>query len=498
MQHVGLYVPHDPQTIIAFVGYLTLVMLVGFIAFMATRNLSDYVLGGRRLGGAVAALSAGASDMSAWLLMALPGLVYTAGLSQIWLSLGLMVGAYGSWRLVAKRLRIYSEMAKDSLTVPAYLDNRFNDHSGMIRMIAAFALVLFFIFYIASGLYAGAVLLGLTFGLEYSQALWLGAAIIMLYTCVGGFLAVSWTDFFQGNLMLLCLLIVPFIVVEQSGGWSTGVDQLLFSKPHYLNYHQDLSFRSLLSQLSWGLGYFGMPHILVRFMAVKHVREIRLARRVCISWMALSLAGAVLVGMAGAIHFQITLSDPETVFMALSRQAFSPWVMGIILAAILSSSMCSIDSQMLAASSALTEDIYRALFRRRATQKELVWIGRMTVFFIAGAALYIARVPAQGIMGLVAFAWAGLGSTFSAPIVLSLYWSRTTRNGVVLGMVLGFSTAIIWRWCGLSAYLYEILPATLASFVGVIVGSLLDKAPTKAILDAHARYREALLKSEIV
>ncbi len=495
MQHVGEYVPHDAQTIIAFVGYLTVVMLVGVIAFMATRNLSDYVLGGRRLGGAVAALSAGASDMSAWLLMALPGLVYTAGLSQIWLSLGLMVGAYGSWRLVAKRLRIYSEMAHDSLTLPAYLDNRFNDQSGIIRMVAAFATVLFFIFYIASGLYAGAVLLGLTFGLAYTQALWMGAAIILLYTCIGGFLAVSWTDFFQGNLMLCCLLLVPFIVVEQAGGWSEGFHHLLMAKPDYLNYSQNLSVSSLLSQLSWGLGYFGMPHILVRFMAVKHVREIRLARRVCISWMGLSLVGAVLVGMAGAIHFSTTLSDPETVFMALSRQAFSPWVMGIILAAILSSSMCSIDSQMLAASSALTEDIYRALFRKRATQKELVWMGRMTVFFIAGAALYIARVPAQGIMGLVAFAWAGLGSTFSAPVVMSLYWSRTTRNGVVIGMVLGFGTAIVWRCCGLSEVLYEILPATFVSFVGVIAGSLLDKPPAKAILDAHQRYREALKAS---
>ncbi len=492
MQHVGGYVPQDAQTIIAFIAYLTVVMLVGVIAFIATRNLSDYVLGGRRLGGAVAALSAGASDMSAWLLMALPGLVYTAGLSQIWLSLGLMVGAYGSWHLVAKRLRIYSEMANDSLTLPAYLDNRFNDQSGIIRMVAAFATVLFFIFYIASGLYAGAVLLGLTFGLDYTQALWLGAAIIMLYTCVGGFLAVSWTDFFQGNLMLCCLLWVPFIVVEQAGGWAAGFHHLLIAKPDYLNYSQNLSIGSLLNQLSWGLGYFGMPHILVRFMAVKHVREIRLARRVCISWMGLSLIGAVLVGMAGAIHFSTILSDPETVFMALSRQAFSPWVMGVILAAILSSSMCSIDSQMLAASSALTEDIYRALFRKRATQKELVWMGRITVFFIAGAALYIARVPTQGIMGLVAFAWAGLGSTFSAAVVLSLYWSRTTRNGVVIGMVLGFTTAIVWRWCGLSQVLYEILPATFVSFVGVIAGSLLDKPPAKAILDAHQRYREAL------
>lgn len=484
----------DTQTLIAFVGYLLLVLSVGLLAFLMTRNLSDYVLGGRRLGGAVAALSAGASDMSAWLLMALPGLVYSKGLSQIWLSIGLVAGAYGCWRLIAKRLRIYSELAGDSLTVPAYLDNRFKDQSKQIRAIAAIATVIFFTFYMASGLYAAAVLLRLTFGLEYSHALYIGAAIIMLYTSVGGFLAVSWTDFFQGNLMLVCLLLVPAIIYADLEV-TDHLEQLLMLKPHYFDAAQHFSFVKFLSQFSWGLGYFGMPHILVRFMAVKSVKEIPLARRVCMSWMILSLIGAVLVGLVGALALvDQPLADPETVFMVLSKQAFVPWVMGIILAAILSSSMCAIDSQMLAASSALTEDIYRALFRPKATQQELVWVGRFTVFLTAAVALYIARVPAKGMMDLVAFAWAGLGSTFGASVVLSLYWKRSTQRGIVIGMLLGCLTAFGWRWAGLSVYLYEIVPGTALSALGIIVGSLWDRRPKLSILAEYAQY-ECLLKS---
>lgn len=480
--------PQDYIAISAFVGYLLVVMLVGVIAFIATRNLSDYVLGGRRLGGAVAALSAGASDMSSWLLMGLPGVVYSFGLSQIWVSIGLTLGAYLCWRTIAKRLRVYSEFARDSVTLPAYLDNRFRDNSKMIRMIAAIATLIFFTFYVAAGLYAGGILLSSTFNLDYSEALWLGAFIIMIYTSIGGFLAVSWTDFFQGNLMLLCLLLVPFVAIESAGGWQAGLNKIVAVKPQYLTWTEGLSFLKLVSLMSWGLGYFGMPHILVRFMAVKTVDEIPLARRVCIGWMALSLIGAVLVGIVGAIHFcDCPLVNEETVFMELSKQVFPPWIMGIILAAILSSSMCAIDSQMLAASSALTEDFYRTMLRPNATQRELVWIGRLTVALIAIIAIYIARKPSQSIMDLVAFAWAGLGATFSAAVVLSLYWKRTTRNGIVVGMLLGGITVIVWRFLGLSSVMYEILPAVIVSYLGVIITSLLDKAPNFEILQEFSQ-----------
>jgi sodium/proline symporter len=475
--------PQDWSAIVTFVVYLAIVMLVGLIAYMATRNLSDYVLGGRKLGGAVAALSAGASDMSSWLLMGLPGAIYMSGLKQIWVVIGLVAGAYCSWKFVAKPLRVYSEVAKDSVTVPAYLDNRFRDNTKIIRLIAALATLIFFIFYIASGLLASGVLLSLTFKLNYVTALWLGAGIIMLYTSIGGFLAVSWTDFFQGTLMLFCLLLAPLFAIQNIGGWDVGIQKLLQVKPDYLEWTKDLTALKLISLFSWGLGYLGMPHILVRFMAVKTVKEIPLARMVCMWWMSLSMVGAVLVGMVGAIHFcHCPLDNHETVFMALGEQVFAPWIMGIILAAILSSSMCAVDSQMLAASSAITEDIYRALFRRKASQRELMWVGRGTVAIIALVAIFIASKQSHSIMELVAFAWAGLGATFGASVVFSLFWKRCTRNGVIVGMLLGAVTVIVWRALGLHVWMYELLPGFLMSCLGVVIVSYFDKKPSAEIL----------------
>lgn len=475
--------PQNLSAIVTFVGYLTIVMLVGLIAFRVTRNLSDYVLGGRKLGGAVAALSAGASDMSSWLLMGLPGAIYVSGLRQVWVVMGLVMGAYCSWKFIAKPLRIYSEVAKDSVTVPAYLDNRFRDNSKSIRLIAALATLIFFIFYIASGLLAAGVLLQLMFKLEYTTALWLGAGIIMLYTTIGGFLAVSWTDFFQGTLMLFCLLLAPFFAMKNMGGWDVGIQKLLMVKPDYLEWTKDLTPLKLISLFSWGLGYLGMPHILVRFMAVKTVKEIPLARMVCMWWMSLSMVGAVLVGMVGAIHFcNCPLDNHETVFMALGEQVFTPWIMGIILAAILSSSMCAVDSQMLAASSAITEDIYRALFRRRATERELMWIGRGAVALIALIAIYIAGKQTHSIMELVSFAWAGLGATFGAAVLFSLFWKRCTRNGVVAAMLLGAATVILWRYLGYHTWMYELLPGFIVSSLGLCIVSYFDKVPDAEIL----------------
>ena len=480
---------------VAFFGYLSVVMIIGVIAYLATKNLSDYVLGGRKLGGAVAALSAGASDMSSWLLLGLPGLIYASGVRNIWVSIGLVVGAYLCWRLIAKPLRIYSEVANDSVTLPAYFDNRFRDTSKAIRVVAALAILIFFVYYIASGLAAGGVLLSRTFHIDYTYALWWTALVVMLYTSVGGFLAVSWTDFFQGNLMLICLLVVPFFAIEQVGGWDKGIEIIVAHQPDYLQFTQGLSTLNLISLFSWGLGYFGMPHILVRFMSVKSVKEIPLARRICISWMSLSLLGAVLVGMVGAMHFcNCPLDKSETVFMALGEQVFPAWIMGIILAAILSSSMCAMDSQMLAASSALTEDFYRALFRRSASQRELVWVGRLTCALIAFIGIYLARVPDQSIMALVQFAWSGLGATFGASVVLSLFWKRTTRNGIVAGMIVGSLTVIIWYQLGYQTTMNAILPATVLSYLSIVVVSLLSEKPKNEILEEFAKVK-ALCKA---
>ncbi|MFM8454767.1 MAG: sodium/proline symporter PutP [Gammaproteobacteria bacterium] len=475
---------------VAFVGYLTVVIAVGIFACWLTRNLSDYVLGGRRLGGAVAALSAGASDMSSWLLMGLPGAIYLNGLNNIWVSLGLVIGAYFCWRLVAKPLRIYSEVANDSVTIPAYLDNRFQDSGKHIRVISAFAVLVFFIFYIAAGLYAGGILMQKTFDLTYLQGLAASTVIIMLYTSVGGFLAVSWTDFFQGTLMLICLLIVPYFAAQGLGGTEQVIHIVSDRHPNYFSWTHGLSVMKLISLLAWGLGYFGMPHILVRFMSVKTVKEIPLARRVCMNWMTLSLIAAMAVGVVGAAKFcDCPLDNHETVFIVLSEQIFSPWMMGIILAAILSSSMCAIDSQMLAASSALTEDLYRAILNPKASQKQLVWIGRLTVGFIAAVSIYIAQAGQESIMDLVSFAWAGLSSTFGPAIVLSLFWERTTKKGVVWGMCLGMFTVLSWRFFDLKNLfpilkdVYEILPGNLLGLLGVFLGSVLDQKPDPKIIE---------------
>lgn len=478
----------DFSAIIAFVGYLMLVMLVGVIASFVTRNLSDYVLGGRRLSGPVAALSAGASDMSSWLLMGLPGTVYLAGLNEAWVAIWLTIGAYGAWRLIAKRLRIYSEVANDSVTVPAYLDNRFRDTSKAIRLVAALATLIFFVFYVAAGLTAGAILISRTFHMDYSHGLWLGAAIVMLYTSVGGFLAVSWTDFFQGTLMLICLLLVPFFVVQNLGGLDVAMQKWQQAGPQYLSLTHELTLNKFISMMSWGLGYFGMPHILVRFMSVKTVKELPIARRICISWMALSMLGAILVGLVGVFHFaDCPLGNCETVFMALSDQVFPPFIVGIILAAILSSSMCAIDSQMLAASSALTEDFYHSMLRKNASQSELMWVGRLTVMLIAAVAIYLARTPSQTIMGLVSFAWAGLGATFGAVIVLSLFWKRCTRNGVVAGMVAGAGTVLLWHYLGWNSFIYELLPGTIVSYIVTVGVSLMDSPPKQEITQEFDR-----------
>ncbi|MDB6096191.1 MAG: sodium/proline symporter [Francisellaceae bacterium] len=492
----------------AFIIYLIIVMGVGIGSYIVTKNLSDYVLGGRSLGGAVAALSAGASDMSSWLLMGLPGAIYLSGLKQIWVSLGLLLGAYASWNLIAKPLRLYSEIAKDSLTIPAFFDNRFQVAPRSIRFISGSAIVLFFIFYIASGLYAGGLLLSQTFSIPYHQGLLLATGIIMLYTAIGGFLAVSWTDFFQGTLMLLCLLVVPILALKNGLSFELALSQLKLNKPHFLHLSQGLRLIDFISLFSWGLGYFGMPHILVRFMAVKSIKEIKLAKGICMSWMGLSLIGAVLVGVAGALQFhENSLPNHEMVFMALSNVVLSPWLVGIILAAILSSTMCAIDSQMLAASSALTEDFYHAIFKKNATQADLMQVGRITVAFIAMLAFAIAYFPHQSIMELVSFAWAGLGATFGPVMILSLFWSRMNHVGAIAGMLGGSITVILWKLISFSPFfqkfalhdfiiltqtVYEILPGFITSFLCAMGFTLISVKPNDYVINQFKEVKKLL------
>jgi sodium/proline symporter len=471
----------NTATLITFIVYLIGVMILGLIAYRQTHNLADYVLGGRRLGSGVAALSAGASDMSGWLLLGLPGALYASGLNQIWIAVGLIIGAYLNWLFVASRLRVYTEKTNNALTLPDFLHHRFFDNSNLLRIISALLILLFFTFYTSSGLVSGARLFEGSFDLDYTTALWIGAAVIMAYTFLGGFLAVSWTDVLQGILMLLALIIVPIVTIYEIGGWETMITRISHIDQTRLDVLKNMSLLSIISLMAWGLGYFGQPHILVRFMAVKSVQEIPKARRIGMSWMIVSTAGAVLTGFVGIAFFADNpLTDQEKVFIELSQVLFNPWVAGFLLAAILAAIMSTIDSQLLVSSTAITEDFYQAFLRPNASQTELMWVGRLSVVVIAVIALLIATNPKSTVLDLVSYAWAGFGSSFGPVIIFSLFWSRMTRNGALAGMIIGAVTVVIWKELtvrGIIPFeLYEMVPAFGLSCVAIIGISLLGKA----------------------
>ena len=469
-------------TVATFVVYLVGMLAIGLVAYKLTSNLSDYVLGGRRLGAGVAALSAGASDMSGWLLLGLPGAVYAAGMNQIWIAVGLTIGAYLNWQFVAKRLRIYTEVAKDSITVPDYLENRFEDSSKALRVISAIVILVFFAFYTSSGMVAGAKLFEASFGLDYDVALWVGGLVIISYTFLGGFLAVSWTDFVQGILMFLALIIVPMIAIDILGGWRDTVATVGAIDPSYNDAMSGMTLFGIISLMAWGLGYFGQPHIIVRFMAIRHHSEVPKARLIGITWMVLSLFGAIFVGYAGFAYFAEQgggqLQDAEKVFIALSTTLANPWIAGVLLAAILAAVMSTIDSQLLVSSSALAEDVYKAFLRKDASQQELVWVGRGAVIGIALIALLIAGDPEAQVLGLVSYAWGGFGAAFGPVIILSLFWRRMTRNGALAGIIVGAVTVVAWKQVSGGVFdMYEILPGFILCAIAVVVVSLMSQPP---------------------
>lgn len=481
-------------TLITFIVYLIGMLVIGLIAYRLTDNLSDYVLGGRRLSAGVAALSAGASDMSGWLLLGLPGALYAAGMNQVWIAVGLTIGAYLNWQFVAKRLRVYTEVANDSITVPDYLENRFRDNSKLLRVITALLILLFFTFYTSSGMVGGGILFEKSFGLDYEVALWVGAAVIISYTFLGGFLAVCWTDFFQGLLMFLALILVPIVVISADGGMNETISKIGDLDPAKLDVFNDITLFGIVSLMAWGLGYFGQPHIVVRFMAVRTSGDIPKARLIGMTWMVLSLYGAIFTGFAGIAYFgDQPLQNAETVFITLSQVLFNPWVAGILLAAILSAIMSTIDSQLLVSASALTEDFYKAILRKQASQHELVWVGRATVILIALIAILLAQNPESTVLGLVAYAWGGFGAAFGPVMILSLFWKRMTRNGAVAGMIVGALTVIIWKQLEGGIFdMYEILPGFILCTLAIVVVSLLDKEPSRQIQSEFEAVARAL------
>ncbi|MCW6641933.1 sodium/proline symporter PutP [Yersinia ruckeri] len=475
--------------LVTFLVYIFGMIIIGLMAYRATNNFDDYILGGRSLGSVVTALSAGASDMSGWLLMGLPGAIFLSGISESWIAIGLTLGAYLNWKLVAGRLRVQTEANNNALTLPDYFTSRFEDKSKLLRVISAVVILVFFTIYCASGIVAGALLFESTFGMSYSTALWAGAAATIAYTFIGGFLAVSWTDTVQATLMIFALILTPIIVILAVGGIDASVMVIKAKDAANLDMLKGLNIVAILSLLGWGLGYFGQPHILARFMAADSHYTISKARRISMVWMILCLAGTIAVGFFGIAYFQENpdqagrvSENGERIFIELAMLLFNPWIAGILLSAILAAVMSTLSCQLLVCSSAITEDLYKAFLRKNASQKELVWVGRMMVLLVAVIAIAIAADPENKVLGLVSNAWAGFGAAFGPVVLISVMWSRMTRNGALAGMVVGAATVIVWNkfaWLGL----YEIIPGFIFASIAIVVVSLLGREPSKIVTD---------------
>lgn len=489
--------------IIDFIIYALIIFAIAYLANKRTANLQDYVLGARCFSGPVTALGAGASDMSSWLLMALPGTVYLHGLSMIWMPLALILGAYCNWKFIAARLRVYTEIAGNSLTIPEFFANRFKDNCIILRLVTALAIICFFIFYTVSGFVAGAELVKLVFAIDYHLALLISAGTIIAYTVVGGFLAVNWIDFFQGSLMFFALLAVPITTITELDGVTSVLMEIHRAAPQYLNPLLNINFLGIVSLLAWGLGYFGQPHINVRFMAIKHVRELGIARRICMTWMILSLAGAVLTGLVGFVYFMQTplpASSAELIFIELSRAVFTPWNTGIMLSAILSAIMSTVAAMVLMISNIIVEDVYRPFVRKQATEREYLLISKLVLLLAAIIPVAIAAQPQVTIFQAVGFAWSGLGAAFGPTLLFCLFWRRMTKQGAITGIAVGAITVLVW---GMLRYLqfglfadpeflpgFEILPGFIFSSLAIIIVSKCTTAPTTQVVAEYDQVNE--------
>ncbi|MDP2077249.1 MAG: sodium/proline symporter PutP [Sulfuricurvum sp.] len=465
----------ETPVLISFTLYMLVMVGIGFYFYFKTNDLSDFVLGGRQLGPGVTALSAGASDMSGWLLLGLPGMMYSDGIVGSWIAVGLIIGAYLNWHYIARPLRVYTHHLNDAITIPDYFSNRFEDHSNTLRVVTAVVILLFYTLYTSSGLVGGAKLFEATFHLDYSTALLVGSVIIVSYTFLGGYNAVSWTDFIQGILMMLALVITPVVVIMHVGGVTEGLALIEAVDPAKLDMFSGASLIGIISLMAWGLGYFGQPHILVRFMSIRHEDEMNRAKTIGMTWMILSVIGSLAVGFFGfayVISEGVDLQDSEKIFITLSQLLFNPWIAGFLLAAILAAIMSTIDSQLLVSSSVLTRDIYHVLLRKEASDTELVWVGRATVIIIALIAWYLSTDQNSSVLMLVAYAWAGFGAAFGPLIILSLYSPNITKKGAISGMITGALSVIIWKQLEGGIFdLYELLPGFMAAWGAIIIMS---------------------------
>lgn len=486
-----------------FLVYFAIMFVIGIIAYRRSSDFSDYVLGGRTLGPFATALSSGASEMSGWLLIAMPGAAFLTGMSSFWIAAGLLAGTLINWLVVARRLRVYSFIANNSLTIPEYLAERFQDRALVLRLVAAVFIIIFYLFYTSSGLVAGGKLLNTVFGLDYSLAVLLGALAIVSYTFFGGYLAVSWTDVIQGLMMMLTLVIVPVAAIHELGGVSDTFSAVSEAKAGMLDVFRDasngeaLTWVAITSSLAWGLGYFGQPHSLARFAGINDAKNIPMARAIAVSWTAIGLVGALLIGIIGHAYFPEGLDDHERIFMFMIDVMFNPLVAGVLLTTVLAAVMSTADSQLLICSSTIADDIYKTIFRRHASQKELVSVGRLAVLGVSVIAVLLAMNPDSNVLGLVSYAWAGFGAAFGPALIISLFWSRLNQWGALAGIVVGGLTVVVWAQLSGGIFdIYEITPGFLLSILAIGVVTLVTPAPKDSVKQQFASMLDELKDRE--
>jgi len=464
-------------TLIGFLVYLLVLLFIGFFTFRFNKTLADYVLAGRRLGVWVITFSERASGESAWLLLGLPGVIFATGLSGLWVAIGCTSGILFSWMFIARRLRVESE-GNFALTIPEYFENRFNDTSQLIRTFGTIIIVFFFTFYVCAQFIGAGKVLNVTFGMPQIWGMILGAVIILFYTIMGGFMAVAWTDFFQSLLMLCTLVLLPIIALVEFGGWDKIIAYVSSTQPSHLSLVGGeigiYAALSVISGLAWGLGYMGQPHLLVRFMAIKEPDELRKGAVIGISWAVLAFWGAMFIGLFGlAIYQSDMVSDPEKIMPMMATHLLPGWLAGILISGAIAAMMSTADSQLLVATSAVSKDIYHNFINRKASEKRLVSVSRMVTFLIGIIAFVIAIYSQELVFTMVGFAWSGLGSAFGPALLLTLWWRKTTKEGVLAGMIVGTISVIIWHFTpNLKGLVYELAPGFVMAFLAVWLVSL--------------------------
>ena len=493
--------------VIAIIIYMSAMLGIGYWSYRQTDEYEDYVLAGRGLNPFVAALSAGAADMSGWLLMGLPGALFVSGMSELWIAVGLLAGAWANWTYVAPRLRSYSEVADDSVTIPSFFENRLGDKSRTIRLVSSTIIVVFFTFYVSSGMVAGGKYFESTFGGEYLTGMLIVAFITVAYTFIGGFLAVSYTDAVQGIIMFCSLVIVPVMALlyleDPSSIWtwatSNSYGPHADGNPQYFSLISGISAATIIGNLAWGLGYFGQPHIIVRFMALRTPKDARTGRMIGMSWMFISIIGAVFIAIIGTAFFgqnpDLAITDTskyESVFLDMARILFHPLIGGLILTAVLAAIMSTISSQLLVSSTSLIEDIFKIVKKKHPSQDVMINLSRTAVIVVSVVAGLLAVNPNNSILDLVGFAWAGFGSAFGPAVLFMLYWKRLNVQGTLAGMIAGAVVCGVWGNTGLKDVVYEMVPGVIAATVITYVVTIMTKPPSEEVVAGfeHAVERE--------